>query len=394
MVLHHDGIPFHRGRRDICKVAIEVAALGDRALQDLELMAVHMPGVQVAVVVVDDDLHDLAVLDDEGIYLTVYRRIRSVFWARRQRCVQCWFLRIDVCLPIDGVHAAAVALSHTGVEDDLTVDFLEEGLVARWHEDEIVDKVVIRVEFVDVWCGRKFLCFVIDQPCRRVGVEPLGDRAILIEEHHVDVHRVPDGIVPVGVVLGFEQDAHALAGGQPDLLVSRRVRVHPGAVHLNDTDLVVIEDNNVAWPVAHANQVDEVCLVGLHAESGGVKALVDQSCRWQGFIDACLGADAVGLVLLQKNRHLLVVMVGQSQRKLVVVGKWRRGIPHDERTPQAVGILSHFVRVIPISPGLIDLSREYTRLNLLLATIYLHRIHSACCFPEATHTALPGSSHP
>lgn len=71
MVLHHDGIPFHRGRRDICKVAIEVAALGDRALQNLELMAVHMPGVQVAVVVVDDDLHDLAVLDDEGIYLTV-----------------------------------------------------------------------------------------------------------------------------------------------------------------------------------------------------------------------------------------------------------------------------------------------------------------------------------
>jgi hypothetical protein len=56
-------------------------------LQNLELMAVQMPWVQVVVVIIDNDLNNLIVLHNKGVDLTIHCGVRSKLRTHRIGCV-------------------------------------------------------------------------------------------------------------------------------------------------------------------------------------------------------------------------------------------------------------------------------------------------------------------
>ena len=79
----HDGISTQWCRRHI-RISREASRIRTRALHDLEGVAVEVPRVQVVVHganIVDDDLDDLAFLEDERIDMAVDCRVGAVFCA-------------------------------------------------------------------------------------------------------------------------------------------------------------------------------------------------------------------------------------------------------------------------------------------------------------------------
>ena len=71
ILVRHDGVALQGRRRDVGPVAAEGTDVRVTALDDLEVVPVDVPWVQVVVVVVDDDLNGLAIVEHEGVDLAV-----------------------------------------------------------------------------------------------------------------------------------------------------------------------------------------------------------------------------------------------------------------------------------------------------------------------------------
>jgi len=85
--LKHDGVALHGGARVVGICAGERPRVRQCSFEDLELVAVKMPWVQIAVLVVDDDFDNVVVFDDVRVDLAIYKRIRGVVATHGQSTV-------------------------------------------------------------------------------------------------------------------------------------------------------------------------------------------------------------------------------------------------------------------------------------------------------------------
>src|SRR5690348_16089841 len=100
-----------------------------------------MPWVQVVVVVVDDDLDNIAVVDHEGVDLAVDCGIGRKVLTNGVGGIQGRNILRDVRLVVDGEASNAVDLSGESVDNNLLVHWLEQGLLVEGNERDIVHKV-------------------------------------------------------------------------------------------------------------------------------------------------------------------------------------------------------------------------------------------------------------
>lgn len=83
----------------VCAVEGSVVWVG--AVEELELPAVHVPGVEVCVAVVDYYFYDLVVFDYDGICLPVDDGVGGVFFAEGESGVEGGDFLADVGVVVD-----------------------------------------------------------------------------------------------------------------------------------------------------------------------------------------------------------------------------------------------------------------------------------------------------
>lgn len=268
VVLDHDGVAFDWGCGDVACQALVEAAVNWGALQNLEVVSVQVPWVQVVVVVVDDYLDDFVVLHHEGVDLAIYFGVGRELGSHCVGSVQRWNLGGDIGLAVDSETWKTVHEPATGIQNDLAVHGLQQGLVVGGYQKDIIHKVSVGVDAMEDRRRGQRLRLVVHQPGRGVGVEVLRDGAILIDKHHVDIHGIPDSKVLASVRLSMDQDTHTLTSGNTQELVSRRVRFSIDTVNRYDSHFVAIEHPEVARPVSKTDDVDQVRLVGQNLDLG------------------------------------------------------------------------------------------------------------------------------
>jgi hypothetical protein len=272
VVFDHDCVALDGGPRDVGEQAFVGAAIEVGALQDLEVVAVQVPRVQVVVVVVDDNFYDVAVLHHEGIDLAVDLGVGGEFGTDGVSCVQGWDLGRHVGLVVHCETLDTVDLLAASVEDNLLVHRLKQRFVVCGHVVEIVDELEVGAED---WGSRQRLGLVVDQPGGGVGVVSIGDGTAFENEHHVRIQGVPDGVVLAGVWLGLDQDTQALSIANTQELLSSGVGVNIDTVHFDNGHLMAIEHPGVAGPVSKTDDVHQVSLVGQDLDLG-VGRIIDQ----------------------------------------------------------------------------------------------------------------------
>ena len=254
-------------------------------------------------------------------------------------------MRGEVGGVVEGEALDAVDDGGFQVEDYLPVDGFEDRLEVLRDEVYVVDEV----EAGDFWGWGKGFLGVVDEPRGGVGVVGWGWVLAFVEEEHVDVHGVPEGVVLASVVLGLEEDAHALAGGDSDVSAPNVVLFEPDPIDFDDRHVVLIEQEGMAGEVAYAKDTDEIGFVWLHVD-GGVRGSVDQSNVGSRFIARVVFFVTLRLVCLEEVWHLLVIPVREGNRELAInfVGIGRVGIVDYQRPPQSVRVLTMIVRVVPV----------------------------------------------
>jgi hypothetical protein len=316
----------------------------------LELVAVKVPWVQVVVVVVDYDLDDVAVVDNEWVDLAVHRWVRCEVFANGVRRVQSGHFLRNISLVVDGEAPDTVDLSREGVDDDLLVDWLQQRFLIEWDKFDIVGKV----ELVQNGRGRQRLCLVINKPGSDVGVVIGGDRPVLVDEHHVDIHGIPDSKVFAGIRLRVDEDTRALTRSNTKHLVASNIGLGVHSINFDDGHLVAIQDPGVTGPVANTDDMDKVSLVGLDLDLG-FGGIVDQSRVGDGLVTSKGFQVLLRFILVEQIGHFTVVPVAESNGELIIVVEWGLGVVNNKGTTESIRILTHVVRVIPVSSGLVHL---------------------------------------
>ena len=196
--VQHDRVPSHGnpgklGLRDVGVLKRAGRALG--APHGLEVVPVQVEGVLAGVDVVDDDLHDLAALQHEGVrVLAVDGRVGGQL-AGREGGEQGWYfwgcvgyvveegaaflvstgkkrLFRNVC---DDVLVCAIAeVVHDDVQRDDLVRLAVEGLVIPRHEGDVVQGIKRLVQRLRLW--EIVAVGIVDEPSRHVPVQVLRER--------------------------------------------------------------------------------------------------------------------------------------------------------------------------------------------------------------------------
>ena len=96
-----DGVPAGRGCRGVGRGWVPEAGVPGGEVDDLELVPVQVVGMDARVVVVDDDLHDVADVGDEGVDLAVDGRV-DVGGAGRAGRVQRRYPLLNVRPAVEG----------------------------------------------------------------------------------------------------------------------------------------------------------------------------------------------------------------------------------------------------------------------------------------------------
>lgn len=122
---------------------------------------------------------------------------------------------------------------------------------------------------------------------------------------------------------------------------------------------MLVEEPGMTWVIPGADDMDVVCLVRLHWDRN-VDSGIHQSTSWCG--RTVRGLTTRGLICVDEIRHFLVVPVEQGERDLLVEMEGRVRVMNDKRAPEAIRILPHVVRVIPIAAWLIDLKSRISTL--------------------------------
>ena len=176
------------------------------------------------------------------------------------------------------------------------------------------------------------------------------------------VHACDYGEVGTGVILGREEETHALRRGDVDHFRFRRLGIH--AINLDDLHRVALDPEVLAGKGAHVDDAEKVRLARLNGD-GHVLGVIDE-----GGLGDRLGSGGVGLAQEAGDEvfDLIVVPVRQGEDDLVVslvlVGEVR--VMDDERTTKTVGVLAVVVRMIPVRPGLVDLEMAVSMSFFLL----------------------------
>ena len=173
-----------------------------------------MKRVEVLVVVVYHDFDYVAVGEDVGVCGAVDERRGGDVGGEGQCGVERGDLRREIGLVVERIARDAVYGGGVHVDDYLVVDGLEEGFVVGGGEGDVVDEV----EFGCYWHGRDGRCVVVEQCGGHVRVVTHGWVFAFVEEHHVDVHGVEEGVVCGAVVFGFDKYRLPLPGCHARLL--------------------------------------------------------------------------------------------------------------------------------------------------------------------------------
>lgn len=145
VILHHDRVSAERRRRDVSVVLTrEVSSVDIGSLQDLEMVTVQVPRVQVVMVIVDHDLHDLAVLEHEGVDLAIHTRIGGKLLSGRHGRVQAGHLLGPVGLIVDREAGNVVDHVGGGVQHDPVVDGLQKGLMVQGCQTNVIGEFEVR----------------------------------------------------------------------------------------------------------------------------------------------------------------------------------------------------------------------------------------------------------
>ena len=278
-ILHHQRVPSH-GRLGVVSIGPrEITCIWGCSLQDLELVAVEVEGVEVGVVIVDDYLDNVAVIEDEWVDGTVDLGIRVIFASYRQSGVEGWDLWGNICNVVEAEARDAVDDRRIHVKDYLAVHGLQNGLEVIGFEVHVIGKI----ERLDHGSRRKGFLGVVYEPRGDVGI--VGSRRVLsfVEKQHVDVHGIENRVVLARIVLRGDEDAETLPGGDPDILAARCILFEPDAVNFNHCHLVLIEQEGMAGEIAHTNNTNEVGLVRLNL-NGSVDRGIDQSGIWRRLV--------------------------------------------------------------------------------------------------------------
>lgn len=166
------------------------------------------------------------------------------------------------------------------------------------------------------------------------------------------VHARGKRVVGSRLVFGCDEDATSLRGTKVDHLCLRLIRVDP--INLNNGHVVTLEPDILTRKRAYVDDLEEIGLPRLNRHRQVLGIVEEDSLRnglrtgWVGLVDE----------LWDQDLHLLVIPVRDREREPLVILVREIWITDDQRSPEAVRVLSFVVRVIPVSAWLIDLVHQ------------------------------------
>ncbi len=211
--------------------------------------------------------------------------------------------------------------------------------VIRYEICDLVEEVVQRVEG-DL--GRERLRIIVDEPRCCVTIEGRIIRDAKRWEQHVDIQCREDDKILARIVLGVDKYVPSLSGSQAQHFVLEIFWLGVDAINSDCSEVVILKPDGNTREIGHVDHVYQVGLSWLHCESV-VLAVVDETCLWDWglpSLDAIVGNIGGGLVVIQEGGHLLMIPIRKGNCHLFV--EFERGIwvVDNQRSPQAVWILT------------------------------------------------------
>ena len=328
VLVGHDGIALQWRRGDVGIVAGKGTDVWVAALDNLEVVAVNVPWVQVVVVVVDDDLNRLAVVENERIDLAVDDGVGRVFGAHGGGGVERGDFLGEVGDVVDDRSRNTIDVLEASFHHDLMIG-LEDWFLIVGNKAQVVEEV----EHGKDRYWREWFGFVVNEPAGEItGIPKVwnADR----REDHIDIEGGEDGVIFACVRLRFDEEAPPLSRGKTDILRSNICLLGIDAIDLYNREVVTPKPDHYAGEVAGAYHVHQICLPGQHFDLG-IRLVVKQTSIWNGSGDSIVrGRHIAGrLKGVQKIWHLLVVPVrhGQSEFFVILARERRRSIVHNKR---------------------------------------------------------------
>lgn len=366
----HKGITPHGNRWEISMIVRVIEArVIVTAHNGLEVMSMEMKRMLARIIIVQNDLHNIAPVQHIGIGISAINAWIGIVTASGQRRVQCRYFRTDVADVIkEGIVGSVTKVVHLHVEIERVVDLIEKLETVLCLKCE----VIILSPFIDLdrlWEGG---ILIIDQPARNVPVEAIGNgiekilsqislREFSLCQKTHQVHARHDWKICGGVVLGCDKNAISLGSSDIDHVGNRRLSIY--SVSLDDGHVVTFNPEIVASKSADITDAEEVGLARLDSEGKILGVVHERRIRHR------LRTSRVGVAVerCHQTRHLIMVPIGQSKRNLLVVLPqiWIFRISDDKLSAQSVGILaSGAVRMVPISARLLNLRKISRRSNM------------------------------
>ena len=325
----------------------------------LERVSVKMERVFARVGVVQDDFDDLAFVEDERVGRFSVDGCIGGRGAGGEGGEQGWDLGADVSDVVKpGVVGAVAEIVHGDLEFNGMCWVFEEGLFVDGDQGEIVKGI----EFVDE--SRVGVGFggIVHEPAGDVLVQSRRD---LVEE--ILIHAADKGEIGRRILFGGDENTVALGGRQVEHLCFRRLGIY--AVNLHHLHGMAFKPEILCSKSGHVDDPEQIRLAGLESH-GQVLGIVHQGGLWDWF---CARRVRVAHEPIEETRHLVVVPVAQGEHDLFVVRilDWRIGVVDDQRATKTVRVLSRFVAVVPVCPGLGNLSH----LNIVTSIAQMRSTH-------------------
>lgn len=144
---------------------------------------------------------------------------------------------------------------------------LKNRFMIQWRVVDVVVKIGI-AQFVKERGWRKWRTIVINEPPSHVCIVSLGGESALVDEQHVHVHGVEDGVVLTSVVFRGDEDTLPLSRSDTGLLCSG-VDIgwfDIGSIDFNGGHRMLVKEPGMTRKIPWTNDVDEVCFIRLHRD--------------------------------------------------------------------------------------------------------------------------------
>lgn len=244
---------------------------------------------------------------------------------------------------------------HRHIDDQLPVNRSEKRFFVQWNVVDIVEEIIIS-KVVEDW-RRWIICArVVNQSGSSVEWIDRVWYETLVDEQHIGILEIKNGVILVCGVFGSHQERLSLSRSDSNILTasSSNDRHSVYTVDLYSGLIVTIKDPTMTGESSRADDTDQICRARLDMNRD-ILCRVDQSSSYW-IRSTIFSLTSSRLVLMDYIRHLIVIPVRERDDEFFVILIGRVRIANDEWSPEAIRVLTHVVRVPPVSACLVGLS--------------------------------------